>query len=268
MSKRPPSGNVDVRLGSGTQTSPEPLDPDTPFRLLVLGDFGGSRLRPARDSKDSRRGPGRPRGRARRPRRDDGRAPRRRAGREDLSARFRRPPSRPPARARRGAREVARRARAARESPVVRRGGERGARLRGPSSRAARSSAPKRAGGEEDIVSELLAGASRRQKPAGFGVRGRAQGDRPAASRPRGGRRSSAPQGRRGRGALRAAPRDPPQSAIPEGRGGVALARPARAPCRRREPFASSSSTSSREALLEDLTSHESLSGTGSTGDS
>ena len=42
MSKRPPSGNVDVRLGSGTQTSPEPLDPETPFRLLVLGDFGGA----------------------------------------------------------------------------------------------------------------------------------------------------------------------------------------------------------------------------------
>lgn len=42
MSKRPPSGKVDVRLGSGAQTSPEPLDPETPFRLLVLGDFGGA----------------------------------------------------------------------------------------------------------------------------------------------------------------------------------------------------------------------------------
>jgi type VI secretion system protein ImpC len=42
MSKRPPSGNVDVRLGSETQTSPEPLDPETPFRLLVLGDFSGA----------------------------------------------------------------------------------------------------------------------------------------------------------------------------------------------------------------------------------
>lgn len=42
MSKRPPSHDVDVRLGSGTQPSPEPLDPDTPFRLLVLGDFGGT----------------------------------------------------------------------------------------------------------------------------------------------------------------------------------------------------------------------------------
>jgi len=42
MSKRPPSRNVDVRLGSGTQTSPEPLDPETPFRVLVLGDFGGA----------------------------------------------------------------------------------------------------------------------------------------------------------------------------------------------------------------------------------
>jgi type VI secretion system protein ImpC len=41
MSKRP-SGDVDVRLGSGTQTSPEPLDPETPFRVLVLGDFGGA----------------------------------------------------------------------------------------------------------------------------------------------------------------------------------------------------------------------------------
>ena len=40
MSKRPP--NVDVRLGSGPQASPEPLDPDAPFRLLVLGDFGGA----------------------------------------------------------------------------------------------------------------------------------------------------------------------------------------------------------------------------------
>jgi type VI secretion system protein ImpC len=39
MSKRPPSGEVDVRLG--TEASPRPLDPDTPFRLLVLGDFGG-----------------------------------------------------------------------------------------------------------------------------------------------------------------------------------------------------------------------------------
>src|SRR5664280_644154 len=46
MSKRPPSGDVDVRLGSGTQTSPEPLDPETPFRLLVLGDFGGARAGP------------------------------------------------------------------------------------------------------------------------------------------------------------------------------------------------------------------------------
>jgi type VI secretion system protein ImpC len=46
MSKRPPSGNVDVRLGSGTQTSPEPLDPETPFRLLVLGDFGGDAAGP------------------------------------------------------------------------------------------------------------------------------------------------------------------------------------------------------------------------------
>lgn len=42
MSKRPPSGDVDVRLGSGTQASLEPLDPETPFRLLVLGDFGGA----------------------------------------------------------------------------------------------------------------------------------------------------------------------------------------------------------------------------------
>jgi type VI secretion system protein ImpC len=42
MSKRPAFGNVDVRLGTGTQASPEPLDPDTPFRLLVLGDFGGA----------------------------------------------------------------------------------------------------------------------------------------------------------------------------------------------------------------------------------
>lgn len=41
MPKRPPSGDVDVRLGSDSQASPEPLDPDTPFRLLVLGDFGG-----------------------------------------------------------------------------------------------------------------------------------------------------------------------------------------------------------------------------------
>lgn len=42
MSKRPPSGNVDVRLGSGTQASSEPLDSETPFRILVLGDFGGA----------------------------------------------------------------------------------------------------------------------------------------------------------------------------------------------------------------------------------
>jgi type VI secretion system protein ImpC len=42
MSKRPPSHDVDVRLGSGTQASPEPLDPETPFRILVLGDFGGA----------------------------------------------------------------------------------------------------------------------------------------------------------------------------------------------------------------------------------
>jgi type VI secretion system protein ImpC len=42
MSKRPTSREVDVRLGSGSQTSPEPLDPETPFRLLVLGDFGGA----------------------------------------------------------------------------------------------------------------------------------------------------------------------------------------------------------------------------------
>jgi type VI secretion system protein ImpC len=42
MSKRPPSANVDVRLGTGIQASPEPLDPETPFRLLVLGDFGGA----------------------------------------------------------------------------------------------------------------------------------------------------------------------------------------------------------------------------------
>ncbi len=38
MSKRP---NVDVRLGSAAEASREALDPDTPFRLLVLGDFGG-----------------------------------------------------------------------------------------------------------------------------------------------------------------------------------------------------------------------------------
>src|SRR5664280_1532559 len=42
MFKHPPSSDVDVRLGSETQTSPEPLDPETPFRLLVLGDFGGA----------------------------------------------------------------------------------------------------------------------------------------------------------------------------------------------------------------------------------
>jgi type VI secretion system protein ImpC len=42
MSKRPPSGPVDVRLGSGTQPSGAPLDPETPFRLLVLGDFGSA----------------------------------------------------------------------------------------------------------------------------------------------------------------------------------------------------------------------------------
>ena len=42
MSKRPPSHDVDVRLGSGTQASPEPLGPETPFRILVLGDFGGA----------------------------------------------------------------------------------------------------------------------------------------------------------------------------------------------------------------------------------
>ncbi len=41
MSKRPPSGDVDVRLGSEAEPSREPLDPETPFRLLVLGDFGG-----------------------------------------------------------------------------------------------------------------------------------------------------------------------------------------------------------------------------------
>src|SRR6266540_918321 len=40
MSKRPPSRDVDVRLGSATQTSPEPIGPETPFRVLVLGDFG------------------------------------------------------------------------------------------------------------------------------------------------------------------------------------------------------------------------------------
>ncbi len=42
MSKRPPSPDVDVRLGIGTNRSHEPLDPDAPFRLLVLGDFGGA----------------------------------------------------------------------------------------------------------------------------------------------------------------------------------------------------------------------------------
>ena len=46
MSKRPPSRDVDVRLGSGTQASVEPLDPETPFRLLVLGDFGGAGASP------------------------------------------------------------------------------------------------------------------------------------------------------------------------------------------------------------------------------
>ena len=44
MSKRPPSGDVDVRLGTGG--SSEPLDPDAPFRLLVLGDFGGAAAGP------------------------------------------------------------------------------------------------------------------------------------------------------------------------------------------------------------------------------
>jgi type VI secretion system protein ImpC len=42
MSKRPPSGNVDVRLGSRDETSREVPDPGTSFRLLVLGDFGGA----------------------------------------------------------------------------------------------------------------------------------------------------------------------------------------------------------------------------------
>ena len=46
MSKRPPSHAVDVRLGSDTQASPEPLDPETPFRILVLGDFGGAGAAP------------------------------------------------------------------------------------------------------------------------------------------------------------------------------------------------------------------------------
>ena len=46
MSKRPPSHAVDVRLGSGTQASPEPLGPETPFRILVLGDFGGAGAAP------------------------------------------------------------------------------------------------------------------------------------------------------------------------------------------------------------------------------
>ncbi len=42
MSKRPPSGNVDVRLGSRDRASREVPDPETSFRLLVLGDFGGA----------------------------------------------------------------------------------------------------------------------------------------------------------------------------------------------------------------------------------
>ena len=42
MSKRPPSGDVDVRLGSRAQASKEALDPEEPFRLLVIGDFGGA----------------------------------------------------------------------------------------------------------------------------------------------------------------------------------------------------------------------------------
>jgi type VI secretion system protein ImpC len=42
MSRRPPSGNVDVRLGTSAETSREIPDPETPFRLLVLGDFGGT----------------------------------------------------------------------------------------------------------------------------------------------------------------------------------------------------------------------------------
>lgn len=41
MSKRPPSGAVDVRLGSSAEAAREPMDPDAPFRLLVLGDFSG-----------------------------------------------------------------------------------------------------------------------------------------------------------------------------------------------------------------------------------
>ncbi len=40
MPKSPPSRDVDVRLG--TETAPAPLDPDAPFRLLVIGDFGGA----------------------------------------------------------------------------------------------------------------------------------------------------------------------------------------------------------------------------------
>ncbi len=166
MSKRPPSGNVDVRLGSETQTSAEPLDPETPFRLLVLGDFGGSGSGPLATRKthavdrddledvlggldatmDVRLGEGPA---ARISLRDfDDLHPDRLLERVEALARWR--DVRERLENPRSFAEAANEVRAFAGPPPERRGAD----------------APKRAGGEEDIVNELLAGASRRQKPA------------------------------------------------------------------------------------------------------
>jgi type VI secretion system protein ImpC len=262
MSKRPPSGDVDVRLGSGTQTSPEPLDPETPFRLLVLGDFGGARAGPLATRKlhavdrdvleeelgrlqvtmDVRLENGRS---ARIELRDlDDFHPDRLLERVDALAEWRKT-----------------RERLENPRTFVEAASEVRAWAGPPPERRERAAAP--AGGEDDIVGELLAGASRRAKPAADSA---FEAELKAIVRPH-----LAPEEDSDLPRLR--------EAVDEARSGL-LRAILRSP-RFRELEAAWRSLdllvrrageesiriffldASREALLEDLTSHEKLSGTG-----
>jgi len=261
MSKRPPS--VDVRLGSGTQTSPEPLDPETPFRLLVLGDFGGAgagplatrRLHPVdRDvlgeelgrlqvTIDVPLGDGRTAGIEVREL-DDFHPDRLLECVEPL--------------------EKWRQVRERLENPrtFAEAAGEVRARAGLPPGRRERASPPPPAAGEDDIVSELLAGASRRKPAADAAFEAELKeivrphlAPEEDADLPR--LREAVDEARSG--LLRAILRSPRFRELEAAWRALDLL------VRRveEESIRIFFLDASREALLEDLTSHEKLSGTG-----
>jgi type VI secretion system protein ImpC len=262
MSKRPPSHDVDVRLGSATRTSPEPLDPETPFRVLVLGDFGGAVAGPlatrkmhAVDRDVLEEEPGRlqvtmdvPLGNGRRariaPRDLDDFHPDRLLERVDVLAEWRK--TRERLEDPRTFHEAAGEVRAWAGPPPDR-----------------RESAAEPAGSVDDIVGDLLAGAARRAKPAADSA---FEAELRAIVRPH------------------LAPEE--DSDLPRLRGAVDEARSGLLRAILRNPrFREVEATwrsldllvrragdesirilfldASREALLEDVTSHEKLSGTG-----